>query len=107
MQKSFHEFGSTFLEFVRIGVDNSSVYSAPFEIVGKKEFSVITRPLQDSEKDVQVIKRLSQMFSSIAVFIAKKSQEHSIEGIPIILESELPEINSSHELRKIIEEKTA
>ena len=94
-------------EFVRIGVDNSAVYSSPFEIVGKESFSVITRPLQNSEKDVQVIKRLSQIFSSVAVFIAKKSHEHSIEGVPIILESELPEINSSRELTKIIEEKTA
>lgn len=94
-------------EFVRIGLDNSSVYSSPFEIVGKESFSVITKPLQDSEKEIQTIKRLSKMFSSIAVFIAKRSSEKSIEGVPILLESELPGINSSHELVKIIEEKTA
>jgi putative transcriptional regulator len=94
-------------EFVRIGLDNSSVYSSPFEIVGKESFSVITKPLQDSEKEIQTIKRLSKMFSSIAVFIAKRSSEKSIEGVPILLEEELPEIRSSHELVKIIEEKTA
>lgn len=97
-------------EFIRIGMDNSSVYSAPFEIVGKESFSLITSSLQNTtkvKKDAQAIKKLSDMFSSFAVFIAKKSHDQAIEGIPIVLESELPEINSSRELTKLMEEKEA
>jgi putative transcriptional regulator len=95
-------------EFNRIGIDNSSVCSANFEIVGKEKFSLITGLPQNNikiKKDAQTIKKLSDIFSSIAVFITKKSAEKSVEGIPIVLESELPEINSSKELSKVIEEK--
>ena len=95
-------------EFIRIGVDSSSVYHAPFEIVGRESYSLITRPLEDDRKagkDVQAIKKLSGMFSSLAVFIAGKSQKKSVGGIPVFLESELPEIGSSKEFEKIILEK--
>lgn len=94
-------------EFTRMGIDNSTVYSAPFEIVGKEKFSLITGLSQNTVKikrDANVVRKLSSVFSSKAVFIAKKSREKSVEGLPIVLESELPEIASSKELSKIIEE---
>jgi len=96
-------------ELSRIGVDNSSVYSAPFEIVGKEKFSLITnlsKNCVEIKKEATVVKRLSSIFSSRAVFIVKKSKEQSVEGVPIVLESELPEIETSKELGKILEEKT-
>lgn len=36
-------------EFSRIGIDNSSVYSAPFEIVGREKFSLITALSRDNK----------------------------------------------------------
>lgn len=96
-------------EFIRIGVDNSAVHHAPFEVVGKEEFSVITKPIQNVykiEKEAQAIKKLSEIFSSFAIFIAKKSSEQSVEGVPIFLESELPGISSSREFTKMIGEKS-
>jgi putative transcriptional regulator len=95
-------------EFVRIGLDNSAVHYAPFEIVGKSEFSIITKPMKENsnmEKEAQSIKKLADMFSAFAIFIAKKSSKDSIEGIPVFLESELSNIESSHEFTRIIEEK--
>lgn len=95
-------------EFRRIGIDNSSVYSAPFEIVGKENFSVILTLSQNTaelKKEARTVKNLSTTFSSQAVFIAKKSKEESIEGVPVVLESDLAEIESSKELKKLIEEK--
>ena len=95
-------------ELSRIGIDNSSVYSAPFEIVGKENFSLITGLSKNSvkiKKEANVVKKLSSIFSSKAVFVAKKCREQSIEGVPIVLESELPDIDSSKELGKILEEK--
>lgn len=95
-------------EFSRIGIINSSVYSAPFEIIGKEKFSLITGLSKNTAKikrEAETIKKLSSVFSSIALFITKKSKEKNIEDVPVILESELSEIKSSEELADIIKEK--
>lgn len=95
-------------EFSRIGINNSSVYSAPFEIIGKEKFSLITGLSKNTVKikrEASEIKRLSSLFSSFAVFVTKNSKEKNINGVPIVLESELPTIESPGELTKIIREK--
>lgn len=95
-------------EFSRIGIDNSSVYSAPFEIIGKEKFSLITTLSKNTDrikKDAGVVKKISSIFSSKALFVSKKSKEKSVEGVPVVLDSELSDIESSKELKKIMEEK--
>jgi putative transcriptional regulator len=95
-------------EFSRIGIDNSAVTSASFEIIGKDKDSLVTG-LSDNtvriKKIVSQVKGLSSIFSSQRMFVAKKSHEQAIEGVPIVLESELPELESSKELNKLIKEK--
>jgi len=97
------------LEFSRLGIDNSAVTSANFEIIGKEKTSLITG-LSDNtvkiKKVVSQVKGLSSVFSSQGMFVAKKSYEHSIDGVPIVLESELPELESSKDLSKLIKEKS-
>jgi putative transcriptional regulator len=95
-------------EFKRIGIDNSAVYSAPFEIVGKEKFSLITTLSKNGfkiKKEATKVKKLSSIFSSKAVFVAKASREESVEGVPVVLESELPEIETTKEFDKILKEK--
>jgi putative transcriptional regulator len=95
-------------EFFRMGINNSAVYSAPFEIVGKEKFSLIASLSKNTikiKREAEIVKKLSSIFSSLALFVAKKSREKNIEGVPIILESELPEIENSKELNRMIEEK--
>ncbi|MEM7827623.1 MAG: helix-turn-helix domain-containing protein [Candidatus Aenigmatarchaeota archaeon] len=98
------------MEFSRIGIDNSSVHSSPFEIVGKENFSLITGlstiPSEVKNK-LGEIKQLSRILSSKAVVISKRSYKESFEGVPIISEPELLELNSSKELSKIIDERNA
>lgn len=97
-------------EFLRIGIENSSVYSAPFEIIGKEKFSLITGLTKNTskiKKEAKTVKKLSSIFSSEAFFITKRSHENSVEGIPIVLDSELQEIESSKELVKILRERVA
>ena len=94
-------------EFARIGIDNSSVYSAPFEIVGKEKFSIITNLSENTaeiKKESTAMKGLSVMLNSKALFIARKMREKNIEGIPIVLESDLAELETPKELSEIIEE---
>lgn len=95
-------------EFLRIGLDNSAIYSAPFEIVGREEFSIISgisKNMEKIDRKVELIKKLSSFFSTRAVFITKKSKKESIEGIPIFLESELKEIENVKEFDKFMKEK--
>ena len=91
-------------ELERMGVDNSSVHSAPFEIVGKESFSMITNLTPDANviKDAKNVKKLSVVLSSRAFYVAKKADEEDIEGVPVLLESELPDIETSRELTKRI-----
>lgn len=99
--------GKVSKEFSRIGIDNSSVYSAPFEIVGKENFSLITNLSHNIRKvkGASIMKKLSGVFSSKAIFVVKISDEKSVEGVPVVLESELSDIESGKEFSKIIEEK--
>jgi len=94
-------------EFSRIGIDNSSVHSAPFEIVGKESFSIITNLAPDANeiKNVKNVKKLSIVLSTKAFYVVKRAKEENVKGVPVLLESELPEIESSKELTKRINEK--
>ena len=97
------------LEFSRLGVDNSAVASASFEIIGKEKTSLITGLSNNTikiKKVVSQVKGLSFIFSSQGIFVAKKSHEQAIDGVPIVLESELPELESSRQLNKLIKEKS-
>ena len=96
------------LEFSRIKIDNSAVTSTSFEIIGKEKNSLITGLSANTVKIKKVasqVKGLSSIFSSQGMFVAKKSHEQAIDGVPIVLESELPELESSKELTKLIREK--
>lgn len=95
-------------EFYRIGIANSPVYSSPFEIVGKEKFSLITSLSKNTKKiirEAKVVKGLSRIFYSEGVFVTKDSHEDSVDGIPVILEKELPEIDSAREFTRMLKEK--
>jgi putative transcriptional regulator len=93
-------------ELSRIGTENSPVQHAPFEILGKEEFSFITGlgNVKRIRRSAVTMKKLSGIFSSSAFFVAKNIEEKSVDGVPVILEDELPEIGSSKELKRLIEE---
>ena len=95
-------------EFTRMGIENSPVYSTQFENVGKERFSIITSISQNVEKIKRQaigLRNMSSFMSTKAIFVAKKSHQESVHGVPVVLESELPEIHTSKELKKVIEEK--
>ena len=97
------------LEFSRLGIDNSVVTSASFEIIGKEKTSLVTGLSNNTikiKKVVSQVKGLSSIFSSQGMFVVKKGHERAIDGVPIVLESELPELDSSRELSKLIREKS-
>jgi len=96
-------------ELKRMGMESSPVRSAPFEIVGKEKFSVITSLTKNGMKikrEARTVRSLSDIFSTKGFFVAKKAEEKAVSGVPVLLESELPEIESPKELKKVIKEKS-
>jgi putative transcriptional regulator len=89
-------------EFSRIGIENSSVFSAPFEIIGRENFSVVTSALT---KELTIMKKFANIVSSKIFLVAKESKEENIEGVPIVLEKELSELECSKDLDKRLKEK--
>ena len=89
-------------EFTRIGIDNSPVYSAPFEIIGKESFSVVTSSLKT---ELLIMKKFANIVSSKAFLVVKESKEDSANGVPIVSEKELSELNSPKDLNKRLKEK--
>ncbi|MBI2546973.1 MAG: helix-turn-helix domain-containing protein [Candidatus Aenigmarchaeota archaeon] len=96
-------------EFSRIGIDNSSVNSTPFEIIAKGNSSIITslsNTPSEIKNNVGELRQLSVIFSSRSILVSKSSASKNMDGIPVLLESELLELQSSKHLHEIIDERT-
>jgi predicted transcriptional regulator len=96
-------------ELKRMGMESSPVRSAPFDIVGKERFSVITSLSRNGfkiKREARVVRSLSDIFSTKGFFVAKKAENKVVSGVPVLLESELTEIESPKELKKVIKEKS-
>ncbi len=104
---AFQKFVSR--EFVRIGIDNSSVRSAPFELIGRHDYPLIAS-LSDTpykvKRGIAEMKSLSEFISSKTVVISKRYVRTSLEGIAVVSENELNGIGSSGELAEIISDRT-
>ncbi len=96
-------------EFLRIGIENSPISSAPFKIVGKKDFCITVYLSKNTAqiKKVDMIKKTSSLLSSRALFVTKNLEKDNIDGVPVISESELSEIDSTDDFIRIIKEKEA
>lgn len=96
-------------ELKRMGMESSSVRYAPFEIIGREKFSVITSLSKDGlkiKREARTVRSLSDILATSGFFVAKKSEGKAVSGVPVLLESELPEIDTPKELKKVIKEKS-
>jgi putative transcriptional regulator len=95
-------------ELVRMGIDNSPVSHAPFEIVGKDRKPILTGISETQEsvgKIASQVCKISKIFGSMAFMVARQKTERKVNGLPIFLEKELEEISSAKELEeKIVDE---
>jgi putative transcriptional regulator len=89
-------------ELSRIGIENSSAYSAPFEIIGRESFSVVTSSVKN---ELQIMKKFANIVSSKVFLVAKNSKEESMNGVPVVSEQELSELESPKDLKKKLKEK--
>ena len=94
-------------ELNRLGIENTSVQRAPFEIAGKESFTLITH-VADEDKGMKrlasPIKRLSQIFGARAFFVSERYERKSVDGVPVVLEEDLRAVANAKELKKILGE---
>jgi putative transcriptional regulator len=94
-------------ELDRLGIENTSVQRAPFEIAGRQDFSLITHVADEAKgmkRAANPIKRLAQIFGARAFFVSEKYGRKSVDGVPVVLEEDLRAVASAKELKKMLGE---
>ncbi|MFH1623102.1 MAG: helix-turn-helix domain-containing protein [Candidatus Aenigmatarchaeota archaeon] len=96
-------------ELDRLGIENTAVQHAAFEIAGKQDFTLITRVAEPKgmkglKRVAEPIRRLSAIFGARAFFVAERCDHGSVDGVPVISEEELRRVGSAKELRKMLGE---
>lgn len=94
-------------ELDRLGIENTAVRHAPFEIAGKENFVLLTRMAEEAKglkRTAKPMRKLSNLFGARAFFVAEHYERRSVDGVPVILEKDLHEIASAKDLRKLLGE---
>jgi len=94
-------------ELNRLGIENTAVRHAPFEIAGKQDFVLITRMAEEMKGMKPTAKpmlKLSNMLGARAFFVAERYDRKSVDGVPVILQEDLHEIANAKELKKMLGE---
>ena len=96
-------------ELDRLGIDNTAVQHAAFEIAGRQDFTLIARVAEGAKelkRAANPMRRLSSMFGARAFFVAERSGRGSepVDGVPVLSEEELRGAGSAKELKKMIGE---
>ncbi len=96
------------LKFTELKIDNSCLTSIPFEMIAKKRETIIIS-VSDDEKNLesrsQIINDISSFAETGSLFVTRKSEKESIQGIPILLDSEILEASDFKDIKQIINEK--
>jgi putative transcriptional regulator len=94
-------------ELDRIGIRNSPVSHAPFEIVGRDRKTIITGISELPERIEKVaspVSKISKIFGGMAFMVTRQKKEKRVDGLPVFVEKDLEEIGSAKELEEKIEE---
>ncbi len=94
-------------ELGRIGIDNSFLSSAPFDIVGKGNYKFVGSVSVSSKgatKSIGEIKKLSKFLHTIPFVIIKSKVRKRISGMPVVLEEELYTFETEEELMESVED---
>jgi putative transcriptional regulator len=94
-------------ELDRIGIDNSPVRHAPFEIVGKDRRPILTGISETQEslgKLASQVGKISKIFGSMAFMVTRTATKKNVDGLTLLAEKDLEGISSAKELEEMIEE---
>jgi putative transcriptional regulator len=99
-----------YTKFSEMRVECSCLKSSPFEIVGKKK-EVLLTGLPENKREIEnkskIFHDISSLTGNISLFITKNSEKNNIDGVPIILDSEIDEIDGYRDFSGLIKERKA
>jgi putative transcriptional regulator len=97
-------------KFSRLKINSSCLSCSPFEIVGKKKEIFLTG-LSENEGNLEqrsrILSDISSLTDTISVFISKNSKSENVDGVPVILDSEIDELDSYRDFSGLIKERKA
>ncbi|MBD3156152.1 MAG: helix-turn-helix domain-containing protein [Candidatus Aenigmarchaeota archaeon] len=95
-------------KFSEIRMECSCLSSSPFEVVGRRK-EVFLTSLSENEKEVniksRVLNNMSPLTDGVSVLISKGSGCQSVEGVPIIHDSEIDEIGNYKDFSCLVKER--
>jgi len=95
-------------KFKQLEIDHSCLTSLPFEIIGRKRKALLAGLSENEEKletKTKIFNELSSFADTTPVFITKRSEKENLDGIPVILDSEIDEMNSYRDFSGLIRER--
>ncbi len=96
------------LKFDELEINNSCLTSTLFQIIGKRTETMIIG-VSDNEKDFidrsEIMSNIASFTKTESLFITKKSENENINGIPVLLGSEILEASNFKDLKQMINEK--
>ncbi len=95
-------------KFSELKIKSSCLSSSPFEIVGRKKEVFLTglsECRENIDKKSEVLKNISSLTNTISVFITKDSKDQNIDGIPVIFDSEIDELDNYRDFSGLIKER--
>ncbi|MBL7170141.1 MAG: helix-turn-helix domain-containing protein [Candidatus Aenigmarchaeota archaeon] len=113
--ESYHEVSpksefqnKVYSKFSEMKIECSCLSSSPFEIIGKKKEVLLTGLSEDErilEANSKILSDISSFTNTLSVFIAKESQNKNVDGVPVILDSEIDEIDNYRDFSGLIRER--
>lgn len=96
------------LKFDELEINNSCLTSTPFQIIGKRTETMIIG-VSDNEKDFmnksEMMNDITSFTETESLFITKKSEKENIDGIPVLLDSEVLDVAGFDDFKRMIKEK--
>ncbi|MFH0889768.1 MAG: helix-turn-helix domain-containing protein [Candidatus Aenigmatarchaeota archaeon] len=92
----------------RIGFSTMQISKAVFNLVARSENVILANVSENNNtfrKDAQMLHDISEITGKRAVFVSQKFFRRSVEGVPVIMRSELEEINEIEALEELIEDR--
>ncbi len=97
------------VKFDEFKIEHSSMTSSPFEIVGKKNKPIVTSLTEVDVNFELKTRKLSQLLAFtdiLGIFILKKMEQENIHGIPVLLDSEIDELENYRDFYKLVKERS-
>ncbi|ADD09139.1 transcriptional regulator [Candidatus Aciduliprofundum boonei] len=109
--ENIEDVDDIYRRLMKIGYDVFLTIKCPFEALSKDERDVFLTSIGKNQKKLKVkamnLRIFTELLGKNAFIVVNKAKYEEIDGIPLIERSEIMEIESKEEIRKIVRERSA